>query len=234
MLLLLVSDCNNPWKTTLLTLLYDSLWLSFVRWSGTNVYYLATFNHFVFCTIRDNCPPPQNIAQQQQQQQQPVPPTFSPILARSADGFSPRHPATVQQQQQQQSTDHHYRSQPAEPHYHQQRHAAVGDGSQSWNEWTQQLLVRFLLFFFVVALDNLLPWMRGYRVAEILFFFQPRIRGCFPIYWLDSRWRGRVEGKLYNAIKYSSHELFMESRARVCAHFTVGSFQRQRGISNDV
>ena len=143
---------------------------------------MATFNHFVFCTIRDNCPPPQNIAQQQQQQQQPVPPTFSPILARSADGFSPRHPATVQQQQQQ-STDHHYRSQPAEPHYHQQRHAAAGDGSQSWNEWTQQLLVRFLLFLFLLLL--LLPstiYCHECVVTELprFFFFSTQDQRMFP------------------------------------------------------
>ncbi|KZS17752.1 Uncharacterized protein APZ42_016206 [Daphnia magna] len=113
---------------------------------------------------RDNCPPPQK-AIQQPQPQQPVPPPFSPILARSADGFSPRQRPLVQQphqqqpqqqnlqqqQQQQQlqqtqpkSIGHHYRPvPPAEPQYHQQHHGAA-DGSQSWNEWNQQLLVRFL------------------------------------------------------------------------------------------
>ncbi|KAI9551874.1 hypothetical protein GHT06_022210 [Daphnia sinensis] len=104
---------------------------------------------------RDNCPPAQK-AIQQPQPQQPVPPPFSPILARSADGFSPRQrPSLVQQphQQQQQhlqqqqlqqtqpkSIGHHYRPvPPAEPQYHQQQHGAA-DGSQSWNEWNQQLL----------------------------------------------------------------------------------------------
>ncbi|XP_057374957.1 dixin-like [Daphnia carinata] len=108
---------------------------------------------------RDNCPPPQK-AIQQPQPQQPVPPPFSPILARSADDFSPRQhlslvqqPHQQQQQQQQQhnlqqqqqlqqtqpkSIGHHYRpAPPAEPQYHQ--HGAA-DGSQSWNEWNQQLL----------------------------------------------------------------------------------------------
>ena len=121
---------------------------------------LYLFNHFVY-TIRDNCPPSQKVVQQPQPQH-PAPPLFSPILPRSVDGFSPRqHSTSVQQPQQQQQQQqpksigsHHYRSvPPAEPQYHQQRHA---DGSQSWNEWNQQLLVRFLpvvvCSFFVLSL----------------------------------------------------------------------------------
>ncbi len=150
------------------------------------------------CTIRDNCPPPQK-AVQQPQPQHPAPPPFSPILPRSADGFSPRqHSTSVQQPQQQQQQQqqqpksigsHHYRSvPPAEPQYHQQRHA---DGSQSWNEWTQQLLVRFLpvlvlvvCFFCLVFVGFLLPlrypsggFRKGLHPEILLFIFCPQDQG---------------------------------------------------------
>ncbi len=162
LVLSLASDCIDP--------CHGSFYLHFYPNETFCFQFCSVIRNGMFCcicliiflyAIRDNCPPPQKVVQQPQPQH-PAPPPFSPILPRSADGFSPRqHSTSVQQPQQQQQQQpksigsHHYRSvPPAEPQYHQQRHA---DGSQSWNEWTQQLLVRFLpvlvlLFYFFLSL----------------------------------------------------------------------------------
>ena len=100
-------------------------------------YFFFSFFPF-FLSNRDNCPA---VAQQtmQHHHQPTLPPTFSPILSRSA--------AMPQQQQQQHFYQQHHHQHGSSNHHHYQQQTPTeegrqhAEGSHSWNEWTQQLLV---------------------------------------------------------------------------------------------